>query len=206
MRVIIESAFEDMVLSISKIIRQDIAPHRYHDSASIPEANTLYYFTKSLEYQCARPIAYFEYSCDSGSIDAVVVSQSSLFLVEAKSTLQHKDYGQKIKSLDEQAIRLDIDRLNPKQEEGKEASLRDYLYERIITPFREEKWGRYDIHEIWGIILADTFHAKIKDQWLDLHNKEYRALNSYKCIDRKNPVYQLEDISWWHLLGYKKLV
>jgi hypothetical protein len=123
---IIEGAFSEMVLGMSKTVTPSAMPHLYHDFARTHEINSVYHFAGAVERHCNPCAVYLEYQCDSGRIDAVIVTASAWLLVEAKSCL---DFG-RLGSLEDQAARL----------ENSEDSLRRYL-ESKIPAFKREMWG-----------------------------------------------------------------
>lgn len=133
---LIRGAFSDMVRSISRTVTRSGIPHLYHASATTHELNSVYHFAKAVERRADPCAVYLEYQCDSGRVDAIIVTASAWLLVEAKSRLSLGRLG----SLEDQAARL--------QDPGD--SLRRYLYERI-PPFKEEAWTLAGNDEIWGV-------------------------------------------------------
>lgn len=123
---------------IAKIMTPTTIPHLYHHSATTHEINSVYHFAKAVEQFSKSSAVYLEFQCDSGRVDAVIVTQAAWLLVEAKSRL---DFG-RLGSLEDQATRLG----NP------EDSLYKYLSERIPT-FKKEKWQIEGPDEIWGVLL-----------------------------------------------------
>lgn len=187
---LILTAFADMVASISKTITPTMLPHLYHSSATIHETNSVYHFAKSVENKSEHTAVYFEFPCDSGRVDAVILTESCLLLIEAKSSLSTN----KLKVLERQAGRLE----NPND------SLRYRLSDKIPS-FRQHCWGITKPCAIWGVILLETFDDQGLNIWRGLHNSQtniYPVLSSFKFHDQLNPTYATQP--WHHLLAFKR--
>jgi hypothetical protein len=87
-----------------------------------------------------------KFSSDGLRADAVVVAADSLYVIEAKGTLE---ITQGLVPLEKQVSVL----------EDSSHSLRFYLIDNIVNPFRAPEWGSHTIHHRWGIALADTFQV-----------------------------------------------
>jgi hypothetical protein len=186
---LIKVAFSEAVDSIGRTVTPTLRPHLYHEYATTHEINSVYHFAKAVEGNCSPCAVYFEYQCDSGRVDAVVVTDSACLLIEAKSRL---DYG-RIGSLQDQAARLG----------NSQDSLRRYLQERI-PQFRKEAWNLETNNEIWGVLLAETSDECWRDVWRALsENPTYPALRMYRTLDLRNPVYTKEP--WYHLLAFSRV-
>ncbi len=187
---IIKDAFHEMIASISKTVTPTTIPHLYHAKATTHEINSVYHFAKAVEQRANPSVVYLEFQCDSGRVDAVIITRSAWLFVEAKSRLDHGRLG----SLERQAARLQ----NP------DDSLRHYLNERI-PPFKKEVWNLEGQDEIWGVLLAETFETPWKDKWLSLPTTQtYTALSTYTCRAEQNQVYVHQP--WWHLLAFRRVL
>jgi len=187
---LITAAFNDMVEGMSKVVIPTEVPHLYHASATPHEANSVYHFTKAVEQRSKHSAVYLEYQCDSGRVDAVIVTETAWLLVEAKSYL---NVG-KLHSLEAQATRLG---------DGND-SLRRYLSDRIPR-FKKQKWGLETQDQIWGVLLAETCEERWKTFWQALStNQEYATLKTYTHVEKRNPIFQARP--WWHLLAFKQVV
>ena len=100
---IIEQTFEEMFDEIQKIKTIDIEPNRYHKTASVSEVNLVYHFAKQLEKKTNHCAVYLEFPCDSGRVDAVILYENNILLIEAKSNMDNKKY----KVLNAQATRFE---------------------------------------------------------------------------------------------------
>ncbi len=189
---LIRTAFAEAVKSIGETVTATLRPNLYHDYATTHEMNSVYHFAKAIERNCSQCAVYLEYQCDSGRVDAVVVTGSAWLLIEAKSRL---DYG-KIGSLQDQAERLG----NPQD------SLRLYLQERIPA-FKKQAWNLEATNdEIWAVLMAETLEDRLERGVAAgalPQNSAYPALRNYRTDEGKNPVY-LKD-PWYHLLAFSRV-
>ncbi len=175
---LILTAFAGMVASITKTVTPTVMPHLYHSSATIHEVNSVYHFAKSVESQSQQTAVYCEYPCDSGCIDAVILTPSCLLLIEAKSSLSMK----KLDELERQAVRLE----NPID------SLRLGLIDKVSI-FKQNCWGITDPCAIWGVLLLETIGDQDLDVWRKLRNDQasrYPTLSSYQYTYKPNPVFK----------------
>lgn len=190
-RGLILTAFANMVASIAKTVTPTFMPHLYHSSATIHEANSVYHFSKSVENQSQHAAVYCEYPCDSGRIDAVILTPPRLLLIEAKSSLSMK----KLDELERQAVRLE----NPND------SLRLGLIDKVPI-FRQSCWSITDPCTIWAVLLLETIGDQGLDVWNGLSNDQanrYPTLSTYEYKYKPNPVYIAQ--TWYHLLAFKRL-
>jgi hypothetical protein len=197
MRDDIKHSFFEMCGSIARTVRPGHAPQRYHGSSRIPEANTVYHFVKALEKRLPNSLAYLEFTFHDGFCDAVVVSESSLVLVEAKSTLLTGKATSMLARLEEQASAM----------QDASCSLRTYLGERLLEPLQGQEWGCRKIDELWGVV-ADTFEDRWKKEWLAFPHlgQRYPTLSRYEVVEQRNESYSGRGQDWWHLLGIADLV
>ena len=187
------AAFRDTCCAIGRTVNGSVVPHRYHSHARISEANTLYHFLKALESGLETPRVYLEFTFDTGFADAIVVAQSSLFVLEAKSTIRTGTGQGLFGTLEDQTSRME----DPK------CTLGSYVRDKIVVPFRGEQWGSCNITEAWGVILADTFEPRWRNYWLKLesHREQFPVLSTYRTDAHQNQACP----SWWHLLGFRRL-
>ncbi len=211
MHKVIADTFSEMVLEIQKTNMDDIEPNRYHKTASISEVNLVYHFTKQLEKKTKNCIVYLEFPCDSGRVDAVVLYENNILLIEAKTNMDNKKY----KVLDAQAVRLENINVNKDtmfnveawiEKYYKDSSLRDTLKERVGN-LMMKKWKTKGKINIYGVLLADALSEYQKDKWDYKSNQKYYTDNNLNCMKK----YTLLDIiknhnnTVWYLGKYNKI-
>jgi len=189
---IIFSALDETVWRYSKTIAPGYFPNRYHEGRQVKEIDLVFHFVNSLEAQCSTPISYREFSSDGPRIDAIVVSSDSIFLIEAKGTLE---ITQGLARLEDQAKVL----------EDSSHSLRFYLLDNIVHPFSGEEWGNRNIEHLWGIVLADTFQRSFVDVWIELDTRQFPVLSSYERATDECTRFRKGNAQWFILSGYKHL-
>ena len=182
---IIENAFKEMVKEIEKTKIHGFEPNRYHETASISEINLVYHFAKQLEKKSSKCAVYLEFPCDSGRVDAVILYENNIFLIEAKTKIDNKKY----KILNAQSTRFENKKGNlklPEEEIKKrekylekyfrDSSLRDTLEKRVL-PFMRGEWNIEEDIMIYGILLANALTKNEKDKW----NYEINANHYQSC-------------------------
>lgn len=211
MHKVIADTFGEMVLEIQKTYIDDIEPNRYHKTASISEVNLVYHFTKQLEKKTKNCIVYLEFPCDSGRVDAVVLYENNILLIEAKTNMDNKKY----KVLDAQAVRFEnvtVDKdilFNVEtwvEKYYKDSSLRDTLKERVGN-LMMKKWRARGNINIYGILLADALSAYQKDKWDYKSNQKYYTDNNLNCMKKYTLLGILENSNngVWYLGKYNKV-
>lgn len=213
---IIKNTFKKMVEEIEKTITDTIQLQKYHETAAIAEINSVYQFVKILDNTYDHCIVYLEFPCDSGRVDAVVLLENNILLIEAKAEMTPK----KFKELNGQVSRFENDFKNDKDKiidlsnkekwlhHYQELSLRSILKKNIVN-FMEKKWQikSDDIH-VWGIILADTTKDIQVKNWqeMKISSDDTYALNVLKKY-RENALIQQNShvTNWWHLGAFTKL-
>ncbi len=201
---LIELAFEEMVKGIEDTISETAIPSAYYNNESFAEINSVYQFVKSFELK-EKSAIYLEYPCDSGRIDAVVVLENNIILIEAKRGMDPK----KFKVLNAQAARFEsnsIDFLNKEkwlQAYYEDNSLRGYLQK--IQVFIKEKWKIEKPMELYGVLLADTNKEIQEKRWGDKNYYKSIQLETmmgdYTHQITKNKIHK----NWTHLIAYKSL-
>ena len=127
---IIERALAETVWRYSQTIAPGFHPNRYHTGTQVKEADLVFHFVNALEHHCSLPISYREFSSDGPRVDTVVVAADSLYVIEAKGTLE---ITQGLVPLEKQVSVL----------EDPNHSLRFYLIDNIVNRFRAPEWGPY---------------------------------------------------------------
>jgi hypothetical protein len=189
---IIERALAETVWRYSQTIAPGFHPNRYHTGTQVKEADLVFHFVNALEQHCALPISYREFSSDGLRVDAVVVAADSLYVIEAKGTLE---ISQGLARLEEQVRVLD----DPSH------SLRFYLVDNIVYRFRAPEWGSRSIQHLWGITLTDTFQVAMTTLWENLNGGQYPTLASYTRSVQECLRYRVNGQAWFILSGYKEL-
>lgn len=189
---IIERALVETVWRYSQTIAPGFHPNRYHTGTHVKEADLVFHFVNALEQHCALPISYREFSSDGPRVDAVVVTADSLYVIEAKGTLE---ISQGLARLEEQVRVL----------EDPSHSLRFYLVDNIVHCFRAPEWGGRSIHHLWGIALTDTFQVMMTTLWENLSGVQYPTLASYTRAVHECVRYRVNSQAWFILSGYKEL-
>ncbi len=215
MNTIIENTFKEMVSEIQKTKYLTNEPNRYHPSASISELNLVYHFVKQLEKNSDHCVTYLEFPCDSGRIDAVVLFENNILLIEAKTKMDNKKY----KVLNAQATRFENISGNlitkniatyDKYLETylKDSSFRDTLKDRVYS-LMTNKWGIKEDINIYGILLADALSEFQKNKWNHTINKEHYAEYKLECLKQYTLLDTIQDNNGenniWYLGKYYKI-
>jgi len=205
---IIKETFNEMVEEISLTVSSTVQPQRYHETSSIAEINNVYQFVKILDKKYDNSSVYLEYPCDSGRVDAVVVLDNNLLLIEAKCEMTNKKY----KELNAQASRFENNGEKdniPFNEKWllkyNDSSLLESIKRKFPT-FINEKWNIKDSKiNMYGILLSDTTSKLQALRWGDHQyfiNDNLTILNSYNYFEiKENNITK----NWWHLCSYKQL-
>jgi len=169
----IEIVFKEMVDEIEKTKMDGFEPNRYHETASISEVNLVYHFAKQLEKKTNKCVVYLEFPCNSGRVDAVILYENNILLIEAKTKMDNKKY----KILNAQTTRFENTKENLKLTEEeitereeylekyfRDSSLRDIINDRV-SQFIRKKWNITNNINIYGILLADALSEYQKDKW-----------------------------------------
>ncbi len=198
---LIEKAFEEMVQGIEDTISTTVVPSGYYNNESFAEINSVYQFVKFFEKQ-KRSAIYLEYPCDSGRIDAVVVLENNVILIEAKRDMDPKKY----KVLNAQAARFENKTIKYEHKEEwlhsyyKDKSLHGYLNK--IQVFIEEKWGIVKPIELYGVLLADSSKVIQEERWGDknyYNSIHLETMKDYNHKRKKNKIHK----NLVHLIAYK---
>lgn len=216
MHEIIEQTFKEMVHEVQQTKTKNIEPNRYHKTASVSEVNLVYHFAKQLEKRTTNCAVYLEFPCDSGRVDAVILYENNILLIEAKTKMDNKKY----KVLNAQATRFENEKgnfkLNDKEIEEydkyvkkyfKDSSLRDTLKDRVYD-YMSEKWGMKEDINIYGILLADALSEYEKNKWNYNHNQKHYIEHKLYCM-KEYTFLETEDKSSdttiWYLGSYKNI-
>jgi len=200
---LIDKACEEMVQGVEDTISETVVPSAYYNDESYAEINSVYQFVKFFENQTKTAI-YLEYPCDSGRVDAVIVLENNVILLEAKQKINPK----KFKVLNAQATRFEHESIEYDKKEKwlqtyyKDKSLHDYLAK--IQVFIEEKWGIKKPIELYGVLLADTNETIQEKRWGDsfyYDSIKLETIKNYTHIKIRNKI-QTKLI---HLFAYKSL-
>jgi len=200
---LIDKACKEMVQGIENTMSKTVVPSAYYDDESYAEINSVYQFVKFFENQTKSAI-YLEYPCDSGRVDAVIVLENNVILIEAKQNINPK----KFKVLNAQAVRFEYESVEHDKKEKwllpyyKDKSLHDYLQK--IQVFIEEKWSIKKPIELYGVLLVDTNKTIQEKRWGDscyYDSIELETIKNYTHIKIRNKV-QTKLI---HLFAYKSL-
>ena len=208
MQKIIEETFTEMVSEIETINSVDSELNRYHETASISEVNLVYHFVKQLEKRTDQCAVYLEFPCDSGRVDALVLYENNIFLIEAKTNMDNKKY----KVLNAQAMRFENKKIDKTAKFDVEvwiekyymdSSLRDTLKDRVVG-FMSSKWKISGEVNIYGILLADALLEYQKDKW---GNNEHYSSNNLNCMKqyRHQEVIKNKNFDVWYLGCYRKV-
>ncbi|UPT76667.1 hypothetical protein MN086_06320 [Sulfurovum sp. XGS-02] len=203
---IIDNAFEKMIEGIEKTVSQNTRPQLYYEGSSIAEINSVYQFVKFFDMSFEKCEVYLEFPCDSGRVDAVVLVENSLILIEAKSNIDPK----KFKVLNAQASRFEKDRVNY-EDMNKESWLHKYYGDPSLLGYLEkfqlfirEKWSIEKDLEIYGVLLADTEKPLQLKRWGDQSYYDEIKLETIKPYTHKTKSNSVYD-SWWHLMAYNHI-
>lgn len=205
---IIQQAFDEMVVEINSTVSDTIQPQRYHETSSIAEINTVYQFVKKIDFKYENSTVYIEYPCDSGRVDAVVIIENNILLVEAKCEMTNKKYKElnaQISRFENRTTENNIEFNEQWLSKYNDNSLVESLKQKIPT-FIKEKWDiENNIINMYGIILSDSTKQLQVDRWGNSQyykSEELTLLNSYNYFKTiPNKIIP----NWWHLGAYKKL-
>ena len=217
MNKIIEEKFKEMVTEIQTNKTDSMEPNRYHPTASVSEVNLVYHFVKQLEKKSSKCAVYLEFPCDSGRVDAVILYENNIFLIEAKTKMDNKKY----KVLNAQATRFENKKEKLKLSENEinsretyltryfcDSSLRDTLNYRVVE-FMKQKWGIKNNISIYGVLLADALSENEKNKWDYATNpqhyidckldcmKEYTFFDCIPDVNNENTI--------WYLGAFRKI-
>jgi hypothetical protein len=214
MNKIIEETFKEMVVEIQKTKTKHHEPNRYHESASVNEINLIYHFAKQLEKKTKNCVVYLEFPCDSGRVDAVILYENNILLIEAKTKMDNKKY----KILNAQAARfennngklkLSAEEIDKNDDYTKkyfeDSSLRDTLKDRLHS-YIEKMFNIKEDVNIYGILLADALSENEKNKWNYNSNQEHYEVYKLDCMKEYTLLDALEENdanSVWYLGGYK---
>jgi len=205
---IIETVFKEMVDEIEKTKINGFEPNRYHETASISEVNLVYHFAKQIEKKTDKCVVYLEFPCDSGRVDAVILYENNILLIEAKTKIDNKKY----KILNAQATRFENKKNNLKltEEEIKkreqylekyfrDSSLRNILETRVVH-FIREKWNIVGDIMLYGILLTDVLSKNEKEKWnykLDANHYNNFKLDSIQSYTFFNTIKANKNDIWY---------
>lgn len=212
MNQVIKTVFSEMVDEIQETKTQEIEPNRYHGGAAVSEVNLVYHFCKQLEKKSSKCAVYLEFPCDSGRVDAVVLYENNILLIEAKSNLDNKKH----KILNAQACRFENTRNHLKLNSDDnydtylkdyldDYSLRDTLKERVHN-FMENKFKIKDTINIYGVLISTAKNEYMKNKWDYNHNSKHFQDYTLSCInDNYTMIDAIEKYSVWYLGAYKHI-
>jgi uncharacterized protein YkvS len=204
-----------MVDEIEKTRGSDgFEPNRYHETSSISEVNLVYHFAKQLEKKTDKCAVYLEFPCNSGRVDALILYENNILLVEAKTKIDDKKY----KILNAQATRFENKKDDLKLAENeieereeylrkyfRDSSLRDTLEGRVYR-FMKEEWGIDGEINLYGLLLSDSLSKYQKDKWSHKANPEHYevckldTMRNYKIIETEERTSDKNKI--WYMGSY----